>query len=160
MAYPHKGPMMWAAFPCNHSKMHSMSWIIPFQLWTSATWKPLTQLLTCAEGGILRQDAVYTLAADKLAPCVARSAVSMALFVYRIKRSLSPVTWWCDKWKQFPCYWPFVRGIQWSSQRPVTRSFNVFFVLRQNKWLGKQSRRWWFETQSRSLWCHCNENLL
>ena len=32
------------------------------------------------------------------------------------------------------------------SQRPVTRSFNVFFDLRLNKWRSKQSRRRWFET--------------
>ena len=43
-----------------------------------------------------------------------------------------------------------------SSQRPVTRSFDVFFDLRLNKRLSRQSRRWWFETPSRSLWRHCN----
>ena len=37
------------------------------------------------------------------------------------------------------------------SQRPVTRSFDVFFDLRLNKRLCKQSRHWWFETSSRSL---------
>ena len=41
-------------------------------------------------------------------------------------------------------------------QRPVTRSFDVFFDLRLNKRLGKQSRRLWFETPSCSLWRHCN----
>ena len=45
------------------------------------------------------------------------------------------------------------------SQRPVTRSFGVSFVLRMNKRLSKQSRRWWFETPSRSLWHHCNATL-
>ena len=40
--------------------------------------------------------------------------------------------------------------------RPVTRSFDVFFDLRLNKRLSKQSRRRWFETPSRSLWRHCN----
>ena len=40
--------------------------------------------------------------------------------------------------------------------RPVTRSFNVFFDLRLNKRLSKQSRRRWVETPSRSLWRHCN----
>ena len=29
------------------------------------------------------------------------------------------------------------------SQKPVTRSFGVFFYLRLNKRLSKQSRRWW-----------------
>ena len=38
----------------------------------------------------------------------------------------------------------------------MTRSFDVFFDLRPNKRLSKQSWRRWFETQSRSLWRHCN----
>ena len=52
------------------------------------------------------------------------------------------------KWKHFPRYWPFMRGIHWSlpSQRPVTRSFDVFFSLRLNKQLSKQSWGLWFET--------------
>ena len=41
--------------------------------------------------------------------------------------------------------------------RPVTRSFDVFFDLRLNKLLSKQSWSWWFETQSRPLWRHCHE---
>ena len=118
------------------------------------------------------------------------------------------------KWKHFPRYWPFVRGIhrspvnsphkgQWRgalifsliclwingwvntdlawwrhqmeafsallaicagnspvpgefpAQRPVTRSFDIFFDLPLNKRLSKQSWGWWFETLSRSLWRHC-----
>ena len=48
-------------------------------------------------------------------------------------------------------------GHRWiPSQRPVTRSFGVFFDLRLNKRLSKQQRCWWFETPSRSLWRHCN----
>ena len=43
------------------------------------------------------------------------------------------------------------------TQRPVTRSFDVFFHLRLNKRLSKQSWGWWFETLSRPLWRHCNE---
>ena len=41
-------------------------------------------------------------------------------------------------------------------QRPVTWSFDVFFHLRLNKRLSKQSWGWWFETPSRPLWRHCN----
>ena len=41
---------------------------------------------------------------------------------------------------------------EFPAQRPVTRSFDVFFDLRLNKQLSKQSRGWWFETPSRSLW--------
>ena len=43
------------------------------------------------------------------------------------------------------------------AQRPVTRSFDVFFDLRLNKWLSKQSWDWWFETLLRPLWRHCNK---
>ena len=42
------------------------------------------------------------------------------------------------------------------TQRPVTRSFYVFFDLRPNKRLSKQSWGWWFETLSRPLWRHRN----
>ena len=51
------------------------------------------------------------------------------------------------KWKHFPRYWPFVRGIhrsgEFPAQRPVTRSFDVFFDLRPNKRLSKQPWGWW-----------------
>ena len=45
---------------------------------------------------------------------------------------------------------------EFASQRPVTRSFDVFFDLRLNKRLSKQSWGWWLETPSPSLWSHCN----
>ena len=65
------------------------------------------------------------------------------------------------KWKHFPRYWPFVRGIspvtgEFPAQRPVTRSFDVSFDLHLNKRLSKQLIRRWFETPSRSFWRHCN----
>ena len=44
--------------------------------------------------------------------------------------------------------------------RPVTRSFDVFFHLRLNKQLSKQSWGWWFETLSRPLWRHCNVDII
>ena len=40
---------------------------------------------------------------------------------------------------------------EFPSQRPVTRSFDVFFYLCLNERLCKQSRRRWFEKPSRSL---------
>ena len=45
---------------------------------------------------------------------------------------------------------------EFSSQRPVTRSFGVFFDLDLNKRLSKQWNRWWFETPSCPLWRHRN----
>ena len=49
---------------------------------------------------------------------------------------------------------------EFPAQRPVTRSFGVFFDLGLNKRLSKQSRGWWFQTQSRPLWRHCNAMFL
>ena len=45
---------------------------------------------------------------------------------------------------------------EFPAQRPVTRSFDVFFDLRPNKRLSKQPWGRWFETPSWSLWRHCN----
>ena len=47
---------------------------------------------------------------------------------------------------------------EFPAQKPVTRSFDVFFDLRLIKRLSKHSRGWWFETLSRPLWWHCNDN--
>ena len=68
--------------------------------------------------------------------------------------------WWRHQMETFPLYWPFVRGIfgpgEFPSQRPMTRSFDVFFDLRLNKRLSKQLWSWWFETLSSPLWRHSN----
>ena len=48
---------------------------------------------------------------------------------------------------------------EFPSQRPVTRSFYVFFDLSLNKRLGKRSWGWWLERPSRSLWSYCYETL-
>ena len=74
---------------------------------------------------------------------------------------MCPISWWRHQMETFPRYWSFVRGIHRSplnspDRGPVTRSFDIFFDLRLNKWLSKPSRRWWFETPSRSVWRHCN----
>ena len=46
---------------------------------------------------------------------------------------------------------------EFPTQRPATRSFDVFFDLRLNKRLSKQPSGWWFETPSWSLWRQCNK---
>ena len=48
-----------------------------------------------------------------------------------------------------------ITGHLWSP-----RSFDVFFYLRLNKWLSKQSWVWWFETLSHPLWRHRNATKL
>ena len=43
---------------------------------------------------------------------------------------------------------------EFHTQRPVTRSFDVFFDLRLNIRLSTHSWGWWFETLLRPLWRH------
>ena len=45
---------------------------------------------------------------------------------------------------------------EFTAQRLVTRSFDVFVDLRLNNRLSKQWWGWWFVTQSRPLLRHCN----
>ena len=45
---------------------------------------------------------------------------------------------------------------EFPTQRSVMWNFDVFFDLRLNERLSKQSWGWWFETSSCSLWRHCN----
>ena len=49
---------------------------------------------------------------------------------------------------------------EFPSERPVTRSFDVWFDLYLNKRLSKQPWGWWVETPSRSLWRRCNADPL
>ena len=64
------------------------------------------------------------------------------------------------KWKYFrvtgPLCGEFNGPGEFPAQRPVTRSFDVFFDLRLNKRLSKQPWGWWFETLAWSLWRHRN----
>ena len=76
-----------------------------------------------------------------------------------------PKAWWRHQMETFSVLLVLCAGnspvtVELPSQRPVTRSFGVFFDLYPNKRLSKQSRRGsrrlWFETPPRSLWRHCN----
>ena len=44
---------------------------------------------------------------------------------------------------------------EFPAQRPVTRTFDVFFELCLNKRLSKPLWGWWFEMPSCPLWRHC-----
>ena len=71
-------------------------------------------------------------------------------------------TWWRHQMEAFSALLAICAGSspgpgEFHAQRPVTRSFDVFFDLSLNKRLSKQWRGWWFETQSRPLWRHCND---
>ena len=69
------------------------------------------------------------------------------------------------KWKHFPRYWPFVRGIHLSPVNSPHKgqwhgALMLSLICALNKRLNKQSWGWWFETPMRSLWRHCNDLLL
>ena len=75
--------------------------------------------------------------------------------------ALGLVPWWRHQMETFSALLALCVGNspvteEFLSQRPVTRSFDVFFDLRLNKRFSKQSWGWWFETALCSLWRHCN----
>ena len=68
--------------------------------------------------------------------------------------------WWCHQMKTFSALPDLCAGNspvtgELHTQRPVKLSFHVFFDLRLNKQLSKQSFGRWFETPLHSLWRHC-----
>ena len=70
------------------------------------------------------------------------------------------LTWWRHQMETFSSLLALCEGNspvtgEFPSQRPVTRSFDVFIDLHLNKRLSKQSLGWSFETPSCSLWRQC-----
>ena len=74
---------------------------------------------------------------------------------------ICPSPWWRHEMETFSALLAIWAGNspvpgEFPSQRPVTRSFDIFFDLRLNQRLSKQSWGWWFETLPGPLWRHCN----
>ena len=83
----------------------------------------------------------------------------------RCLRGTECKTWWRHQMETFSALLAICAGNspvtgEFHAQRPGTRSFDVFFDLRLNTRLNKQSWGWWFETLSRPLWRHCNGNFI
>ena len=71
-------------------------------------------------------------------------------------------TWWGHEMETFSTLLAICAGNspvpgEFPAQRPVTQSFDVYFDLRPNKRLSKQTWGWWSETPPRPLWRHCND---
>ena len=66
---------------------------------------------------------------------------------------------WRKSFKKLLCKRCHRRPMNSPHKGPVTRSFDVFYDLRLNKRLSKQSWGWWFEALSCPLWRHCNVQL-
>ena len=106
------------------------------------------------------------------------SYVSVMQFILRIKNhayfsrfsviccdlvivDFTHMPWWRHQMEIFSALLAICAGNspvtgEFPTQRPVTRSFDVYFDLRPKERLGKQWWGWWFETLSRSLWRHRN----
>ena len=86
------------------------------------------------------------------------------MYIVHITSPCTPlleISWWRHQMETFSALLAICAGNSpvsgdFPAQRPVTRSFDVFFDLCPNKRLSKQSWGWWFETQSGSLWRHSN----
>ena len=69
--------------------------------------------------------------------------------------------WWRHQMETFSALLAICAGNspvsgEFPAQRPVTRSFDIFFDQRPNKRLSKQAWGWWFETHSPPLCRHSN----
>ena len=73
-------------------------------------------------------------------------------------------TWWRHQVETFSALLAICAGNspvpgEFPTQRPVTRSFDVYFDLSPNKRLSEQLWGWWFETLSPPLWRDRNVSL-
>ena len=95
----------------------------------------------------------------------ASASISSAGHAPRSAGGIGWTSWWRHQMQTFSALLALCEGNspvtgEFPSQRPETQSFDVFFDLRMNKRLSKQSRRRWFDTPSRSLRRHYNQMVI
>ena len=92
---------------------------------------------------------------------VSHVAYTTLFYQQSLAEPVLDLAWWRHQMETFSALLAICAGNppgtgEVPAQRPVTRSFDVFFDLHLNKWLSKESWGLWFETQTRPLWRHCN----
>ena len=93
----------------------------------------------------LEQYAQYLILPSKIMPRYGHPASLVNRNKIPIELSLTnPSAWWCHQMETFSALLAICAGNspvpgEFPTQRPVTRSFDVYFDLRLNKWLSKQS---------------------
>ena len=138
---------------CLHDELSVQTLIARFMgpTWGSSDRSQVGHALapcTLLSGNIRRSIAYTELAGGKRVPLLRRVSKIVSLMMTSTNGNIFRVTG--------PLCGEFT-GPRWiPAQRPVTRSFDIFFDLLLNKRLSKKSWGWWFETLSRSLWRHCN----
>ena len=90
--------------------------------------------------------------------------VTLLAFFMKERSCFSIHVWWRHQMETFSALLAICAGNspvtgEFHAQRRVTRSFGVFFDLRLNKRLSKQSWGLWFEAVSHPLWRHCNADV-
>ena len=139
---PHKGPVARKIFPFDDVIISWMKFLFGdvfirnLQRWCTATSAQYAQATENVLSTHLKHDRTRT--------------------VYMVNNA-----WWRHQIETFSALLALCAGNspvigEFPLQMPVTRSFDVFFDLRLNKRLCKQSGRRWFETPYWSLWRHCN----
>ena len=132
----------------------SLSGIMPFPAVSSRAWKIERYSPIENHSKICHSFAVTTMGIE----------VTTDLEITTVESSTSEVcTWWRHQMETFSVLLALYAGNspvtgEFPAQRPVTRSFDIFFDLQLNERLSKQSWGWWFEAPSYSLCRHCNEN--
>ena len=90
-----------------------------------------------------------------------KEAMKLLTYYYH---SWKRFAWWRHQMETFSALLAICAGNslvlgEFPTQRPVTRSFDVFIDLRLNKRLSKQPWGWWFESLSCPLWRHRNGHI-
>ena len=93
--------------------------------------------------------------------CFTKCVTVLQTCWFKYVQMCSPDAWWRHQMETFPALQALCAGNspvtdEFPSERPATRSFDIFFGLRLIKRLSKQSCGWWFETPSHPWWRHCN----
>ena len=159
MNFPHKGRVTRNMFPFDDVTMHFLNTCSVTDFYRQVLRKLECIKATCA---ILHYNNYIGSALEVLQFCAKPSILSNYIMMSWHRNAFSIAGPHDDviKWKHFPRYWTFGRGIHWSPRdsphKSQWRELYVFFDLRPNKRLSKQFWGWWFETPSRPLWCHCN----
>ena len=144
--------MTWKRFPHHWSFVNGMYWsLVNF----SPKWAAIQRFYVSFDVGMN-----YLL--EKSLTVLPKTLFLFVMYLWCCESLLLPVAWWRHQMETFSALLAICAGNspvpgEFPTQRPVTRSFDVFFGLRLNKRLSKQSWGWWFETLSRPLWRHRNE---
>ena len=114
---------------------------------------------TC--GALRRNDTYYYTSLWQCDICARQSALDCRAWIPVLAKAITDWPWWRHQMETFSALlaiWPGNSPVpgEFRAQRQVTRNFYVFFDLCPNTLLSKQSWGWWFETPSRTVWCHRN----